>query len=49
MKRQDDMRAEHKVPTTEDCYMNKKLLDGAYCRTLLDTGASKSYMSMIFT
>ena len=41
---QDDLKAEQKVPITDNCYMNGKLLDGTNCRILSDKGASKSFM-----
>ena len=34
MERQDELKAKHKIPITEDCYIQGKLLDGndvAYC------------------
>ena len=48
MRRHDNLKAEHKAPITEDCYMDGKLLDGMNCRILLDTGASRSFMSKRF-
>ena len=46
MIRQDDLKAEHKAPITEDCHLNSKLLDGT--EILRDTGASKSFLSKTF-
>ena len=48
MKRQDDLKAEHKAPITEDCYIFGKLFDGTACKILLETGGSKSFMSKMF-
>ena len=48
MGRQDELRAEHKTHSTEDCYMYGKLLDGTDCKILLETAASKSHMSKTF-
>ena len=36
MKRQDALKGEHKVPTTEYCYIDVKLWDGTKCRILLN-------------
>ena len=39
------IRAEEKFPISEQDYTIGKLLDGTGCEILLDTGASKSFMS----
>ena len=39
------MVAEEKFPMSEHRYKTGKLLDGTECQILLDTRASKSYMS----
>ena len=39
------MAAEEKSPMLEQGYTTGKLLDGTECQILLDTGASKSFMS----
>ena len=39
------LTAEEKFPISEQGCMLEKLLDGAECQILLDTGASKSFMS----
>ena len=42
------MRAEESFPISEHGYTLGKLLDGTECQLLLDTGASKSFMSKLF-
>ena len=39
MRRQDELKAEHKAPITEDYCIPGKLLGGIDCKILLDTGA----------
>ena len=39
------IKAEEKFPISEQGHMIGKLLDGTECQILLDTGASKSFMS----
>ena len=39
------MAAEEKFPMSEQGYTTSKLLDGTECQILLDTRASKSFMS----
>ena len=39
------IKAEEKFPISEQGYMIGKLLDGTECQKLLDTGASKSFMT----
>ena len=39
------IKAEESFPISEQGYTIGKLLDGTECQTLLDTGASKSFMS----
>ena len=39
------IKAEGKFPISEQGYTAGKLLDGMECQILLDTGASKSFMS----
>ena len=41
----DKLKAEESFPISEQGYMLGKLLDGTECPLLLDTGASKSFMS----
>ena len=48
MRRQDELKAEHKAPITGDCYIPGNLLDGTDCKILPDTGASKKCMSKAF-
>ena len=48
MRRQNESKAEHKTPRTEDCYIPSKVLDGTDCKILLDTGASRSFVSKMF-
>ena len=43
--REDNLMIEEKFSITEQGYMVGKLLDGTECQILLDTGASKSFMS----
>ena len=45
MPRNDKMAVEEKFSITEQGYTVGKLLDGTKCQILLDTGASKSFMS----
>ena len=42
------MKAEHKAPITEDCFIPNKLLVGTDCKMLVDMVASKSFMSKTF-
>ena len=46
--RNDKLRAEESFPISEHGYILGKLLDGMECQLLLDTGASKSFMSKSF-
>ena len=46
MRRQDELKIEHKELITEDWYIPSKLLDGPDGKILLDTGAS--FMSKTF-
>ena len=41
----DILKAEESFPTSEQGYTLGKLLDGTECQLLLDTGASKLFMS----
>ena len=43
--RASNIKAEERFPISEQGYMAGKLLDGTKCQILLDTGASKSFMS----
>ena len=45
---QDKLRAEESFPISENGYTTGRLLDGTKCQLLLDTGASKSFMSKSF-
>ena len=45
---QDKLKAEESFPILENGYTLGKLLDGTKCQLLLDTGASKSFMSKSF-
>ena len=45
MTRSMRIRAEERFPITGQGFASGKLLDGTECQTLLDTGATKSYMS----
>ena len=45
MKREDVMKAKESFPISEQGFVMGKLLNGEECQILLDTGASKSYMS----
>ena len=47
MTRQDELKAEHKGPITENCYIPNKLLGGTECKILLNMGASKYFRSKI--
>ena len=46
--RYDKLKAEELFPISEHRYKSGKLLDGTECQLLLDTGASKSFMSKSF-
>ena len=45
MTRDTQIRAEERFPITGQGFASGKLLDGTECQILLDTGATKSYMS----
>ena len=45
---QDKLKAEESFPISENGYTIGRLLDGTKCQLLLDTGASKSFMSKLF-
>ena len=45
MTRDQIIKAEEKFPISGQGYMHGKLLDNTECSILIDTGASKSYMS----
>ena len=45
MTRDTKIKAEKKYPITGQGFASGKLLDGMECKILLDTGATKSYMS----
>ena len=45
MKREVVMKAEESFPISEQGFVMGKLMNGEECQILLDTGASKSYMS----
>ena len=45
---QDKLKAEESFPISENGYALGRLLDGTECQLLLDTGASKSFMSKSF-
>ena len=45
MTRDTKIKAEEKFPISRQGFTSGKLLDGADCQILLDTGANKSYMS----
>ena len=45
MKREEMMKAEESFPISEQGFGMGKLINGEECQILLDTGASKSYMS----
>ena len=46
--RNEKLKAEESLPVSEHGYTLGKLLDGTECQLLLDTGASKSFMSKSF-
>ena len=48
IRRQDELRAEHKTPITEDHYIYGKQLNCTYCKILHDMGTGKSFMSETF-
>ena len=45
MKRDTKIKAEERLPIIGQGFASGKLLDGTECQILLDTGATKSYMS----
>ena len=45
--RNSKIKVEEKFPISKQEYMIGKLLDGTECQILLDTGASKSFMSKL--
>ena len=45
---QNKLKAEESFPISENGYTLGRLLDGTKCKLLLDTGASKSFMSKLF-
>ena len=45
---QDKLKAKESFPISENSYTLGRLLDGTKCQLLLDTGASKSFMSKSF-
>ena len=45
---QDKLKSEESFPISESGYTLGILLDGTKCQLLLDTGASKSFMSKSF-
>ena len=45
MMRDTKVKAEERFPITGQGFASGKLLDGMECQILLDTGATKSYMS----
>ena len=45
---QDKLQVEESFPISENGYTLGRLLDGTKCQLLLDTGASKSFMSKSF-
>ena len=47
MMRDTKIKAEERFPITGQGFASGKLLDGMDCQILLDTGATKSYMSKI--
>ena len=48
MTRETKIKSEEKIPSTGQGYTLGKLLDGTDCQILLDTGASRSYMSKAY-
>ena len=48
MTRDTEARAEERFPITAQGYTRGELLDGTDCKILIDTGASKSYMSKLY-
>ena len=48
MTRNTKIKAEERFPITGQGFVSGKLLDGTECQILLDTGATKSYMSKLY-
>ena len=48
MTRSTKIKAEERFPITGQGFASGKLLDGTECQILLDTGATKSYMSKLY-
>ena len=49
MTRDTNIKAEERFPITGQGFPSRKLLDGMECQILLDTGATKSYMSKLYS
>ena len=49
MRRDTKIKAEERFPIMGQGFASGKLLDGMECQILLDTGATKSYMSNLIT
>ena len=47
MTRNTKIKAEERFPITGERFASGKLVDGMECQILLDTGATKSYMSKL--
>ena len=48
MKREDIMKPEESFPISKQGFVMGRILNGEECQILLDTGASKSYMSKLY-
>ena len=48
MMRDTKIKTEERFPITGQAFASGKLLDGTECQILLDTGATKSYMSKLY-
>ena len=49
MTQDKDLMVEQRFPISKSGYTKGKLMDGTECQILLDTGASKSFMSKSFS
>ena len=48
MTRDTNVKAKERFPITHQGFVSGKLLDGTECQILIDTGATKSYMLLLF-
>ena len=49
IRRQNELKAGHKISIMEDCYIHGRLFDATDCKISLDTPVSKSFMFISLT